>query len=89
MSMASRRLRHWAQVRTRWRAMANRQDCRSARPKAAPIAKSRIVLGYKLAEERRLGPGVGIPLRGDEILCMRNVAARRAHAVRLCTASTE
>ena len=54
----------------------------------APVPQPRIVLGHQLVKERRLGPVPRIPRRGDEILRLRNVAARRAHAVLPCTAST-
>lgn len=53
-----------------------------------PIPKPRIVLGYELVEERRLGPMPPISRRRDEALRLLNVAIRRTHAVRPCTVST-
>lgn len=51
------------------------------------IPKRGIVLGYELVQQRRLGPMALIPRRRDEVLGLRDVALRRAHAVRPCTDS--
>lgn len=51
-----------------------------------PILKPGIMLGHQLVQKRSLRPMALIPRRRDEILRLRNVAFRRVHAVRPCTA---
>jgi hypothetical protein len=53
-----------------------------------PIPEPGIVLGHELVEQRRFRPVPPISRRRDEIFRLRNVAVRRAHAVRPCTDST-
>jgi hypothetical protein len=52
------------------------------------IPEPGIVLGHELIEQRRFRPMPRIPRRRDETRGLRNVAVRRDHTVRPCTAST-
>jgi hypothetical protein len=53
-----------------------------------PVPEPGIVLGHQLVEQRRRGPVSRVSRRGNEILRLRDVAARRTHAMRPCTVLT-